>query len=385
MLWTPPTGTAASPLRRCVQSSTIAVAFMLLLGAAVYTLYEPYDGSKIGLLFKFPIPFGSSRRTWTKPKILARDPLHQAKEDTEGSSREFSTPREKFFLAMLCKSSPGNFQRRSSLRQLLGTQLQIMNRIAAKTRMAGDEDVEPPNPKANNTPTNTIPTVGRSGSIEYVDRFLFYFVMGRLALDAGVESDMKQESSKYSDLLLGEFVDSYERLTRKLIWMLTWLEEMVHFEFALVLDDDVFIDLNLLAQAIHDGPSVHLYAGGSSTSFRSRVIRVKKHRWYVPREVYPKDTYPPYHVGVGVVLSEDVLHACLPLIPNVTVFGVDDAYLGIVMEECGIKPTRIEGILKMASRCLDGSRPIMIGNMPADTLLKVTLSYAADPQYHYTC
>lgn len=291
------------------------------------------------------------------------------------------------FLAILCKTAPANARRRSVLRQLLSAQLNRLEEKHWRPESAssrsepwdslcqhGSEASELHLPDSRRTTLCRKHTVGA-----------FYFMLGKESLDSALLDGLRLESKLHSDLLMGDFTDSYHRLTRKLLWILHWANEMLSYTYLMVMDDDSFLDLELLLLTLWDLPRTGFYGGGSSTTLRTPVVRQPMHRWYVPKSVYAPDTYPPYHVGVGVVLSTDVVQKCLPFEKNVTQFGVDDAYFGVLLERCQVKVSSIPGILKMRSRCKTGAQPTIVGNMSPDEMERISKSYTTSSGYHYTC
>ncbi|NXD74757.1 B3GT1 galactosyltransferase, partial [Eolophus roseicapillus] len=65
-------------------------------------------------------------------------------------------------------------------------------------------------------------------------------------------------------------------------------------------------------------------------------LRSKAYKWYVPYEVYPNATYPPYCAGPAYVLSSDVateVHAVAQALPLI---NMEDAYVGICLHALGI-------------------------------------------------
>ncbi|NXP68026.1 B3GT1 galactosyltransferase, partial [Chloropsis cyanopogon] len=53
-------------------------------------------------------------------------------------------------------------------------------------------------------------------------------------------------------------------------------------------------------------------------------LRNRAYKWFVPREVYPNDTYPPYCGGPGYTLP---------------VINMEDAFVGICLHALGVPVT----------------------------------------------
>ncbi|OCT90423.1 hypothetical protein XELAEV_18019037mg [Xenopus laevis] len=52
-------------------------------------------------------------------------------------------------------------------------------------------------------------------------------------------------------------------------------------------------------------------------------LRGEEYKWYVPKEVYPNDTYPPYPAGPGYVFSADMAKKIPPTDPPPNIFNGD--------------------------------------------------------------
>ena len=58
----------------------------------------------------------------------------------------------------------------------------------------------------------------------------------------------------------------------------------------------------------------------------------------VSKEDYPRDTYPPYCVGMGYIISSDVLENMMLIVPTQPLFVLEDVYVGLVLENLKIVP-----------------------------------------------
>ncbi|NWH68691.1 B3GT1 galactosyltransferase, partial [Geococcyx californianus] len=69
-------------------------------------------------------------------------------------------------------------------------------------------------------------------------------------------------------------------------------------------------------------------------------MRRKAYKWYVPREVYPNTTYPPYCGGPGYVLSGDLAGKIYSVAQTLRVINMEDSFMGICLHALGIGVTR---------------------------------------------
>lgn len=142
------------------------------------------------------------------------------------------------------------------------------------------------------------------------------FILG-LSLDASINSLVDSEASKYSDLVQGNFVDSYKNLTYKHLAGYKWVMRFCNSSsFIMKVDDDAFVDVfkvvsTLKYMFLSDyGNSLIAIrpAGILACSVFPEGTPVKRNgKWALSHSEYPMTTYPEYCSGVGYFASTDVL------------------------------------------------------------------------------
>ncbi|NWV12979.1 B3GT5 galactosyltransferase, partial [Ptilonorhynchus violaceus] len=68
-------------------------------------------------------------------------------------------------------------------------------------------------------------------------------------------------------------------------------------------------------------------------------LRDRAYKWFVPREVYPNDTYPPYCGGPGYVLSGDLARRVFAVAQTLPLINMEDAFVGICLHALGVGVT----------------------------------------------
>jgi len=123
---------------------------------------------------------------------------------------------EKNYLLILVKSAPQYFEKREAIRATWG-------------------DI--------NYLSNVSQTVGNTGkSIKLV-----FFVGSSSTEDLEQESALEREFAQYGDLSRPEFIDNYDNNTFKIMSTMFWaMEYCPDFEFAIFVDDDMFLNVNNL-------------------------------------------------------------------------------------------------------------------------------------------
>lgn len=133
--------------------------------------------------------------------------------------------------------------------------------------------------------------------------FRHFFVIGGKGVDSMDMSQLMQENGTHSDLLiLPDVPDSYAGLTHKLLSAMKSVADRFSFKFLLKVDDDSFVRLDLLMDEMSDMQSDRVYWG-----YFSGGAPVKKAGAWKESEWFMCDTYVPYAVGGGYVLSSDLV------------------------------------------------------------------------------
>lgn len=157
--------------------------------------------------------------------------------------------------------------------------------------------------------------------------------------DKDLQAQIDRESTRYGDILQGNFVDTYHNLTMKSIMGFKWATKNCNkTDFILVADDDNVISvLNLLKllrtldkhDMIYMG---HLYK-------ESIPIRDFDDKYFISFEEYGNETYPPYISGTAILFSFQTFSEITEMIPFFKSFWIEDAYIGVLAKAANILPT----------------------------------------------
>ena len=139
-----------------------------------------------------------------------------------------------------------------------------------------------------------------TGAINNVKHLFF---VGSKGLTAAVLEDVISENRSHQDMLILDSVaESYETLTGKVLTAFQWLHSNYDFNFMLKCDDDSFVRIPLLLEELAKQPQNRLYWGffkGGSSVFQKG--KWKEKNWFLC------DTYLPYALGGGYILSSDLV------------------------------------------------------------------------------
>ncbi|XP_022110887.1 beta-1,3-galactosyltransferase 1-like [Acanthaster planci] len=142
------------------------------------------------------------------------------------------------------------------------------------------------------------------------------------------------ESVEHHDLLMEDFVDSYKNLTLKTMMAMKWAStHCPQASFVMKTDDDMFVSyrnlLDYLAATAAPGTG---FALGRVLKGES-PYRDPKSKYYVSRELYPSDVYPPWLSGGGFVLSGDMPGRIYAVSLDTKYLPLEDVYLGLCLQK----------------------------------------------------
>ena len=163
------------------------------------------------------------------------------------------------------------------------------------------------------------------------------FLIGQ-PLELGLFPHIAQEQQDYGDILLGNYVDCYRNLTLKVMHGLWWAADNCGSRFVLKTDDDCFVNTYHLPRYLAEFNKVRtgLYVGSVFHLGRRHVIRDQRSKWYVSKEDFREQEYPPYASGIGYVLSHDVVWKLVDEAKDVPPVPMEDTYVGILAREAGV-------------------------------------------------
>ena len=117
--------------------------------------------------------------------------------------------------------------------------------------------------------------------------------------------ELGRENVKHSDLIVGDFTEAYKNLSYKHLMGLDWVTRYCpQAEFILKQDDDTTVDyeglISLLSEPAASSPS-YIFKNVSSSGFfwgslqkKDEVPRDEGSPWFVSKEEFPHQFYPPY-------------------------------------------------------------------------------------------
>ena len=154
--------------------------------------------------------------------------------------------------------------------------------------------------------------------------------------------EIQQEAAVYNDILVLNMTDNYDNLVIKVFSGLLWSIIHMNPRFILKADDDVYVRIPYLITWLENYGSEKLY-GGHVIPDGARVNRSVTWKNRVLKDCLAEDVYPAYCSGPFYVISSNILPSVFESVRKWTAFPAEDAYLGILARENGIKPVSLTG------------------------------------------
>ncbi|CAJ0918146.1 unnamed protein product [Ranitomeya imitator] len=165
------------------------------------------------------------------------------------------------------------------------------------------------------------------------------FLVGLPHISSSQTQDLlEEESSTFGDIVQQDFIDTYYNLTLKTLMGMEWVTKFCpSASYALKVDSDMFLNVDYLIHNVlyPDLPVRTNYLTGALVK-NSGAVRNKASKSYIPKEIYPNNTYPPYASGAGYVFSLDMAKKIYDVAQEIRVIPVEDAFMGICLYELHI-------------------------------------------------
>eukprot|EP00039_Didymoeca_costata_P018383 m.333221 g.333221 ORF g.333221 m.333221 type:complete len:444 (-) comp17101_c0_seq1:1098-2429(-) len=158
-----------------------------------------------------------------------------------------------------------------------------------------------------------------------VSNILVLFILAKNK-DGKIPEDLQIESENFNDMVFLNTLDSYKNLAKKVELLFKWVVHTCKGKpLVMKTDEDVFIHLPKLGDAIQDVPKKELYWGRFMRGIPARDDRGRP----LPDNHQNFRLWPNYASGAGYILSFDVANAIAN--PKVPLQGHDaeDVHIGV--------------------------------------------------------
>ncbi|XP_033098039.1 beta-1,3-galactosyltransferase 1-like isoform X2 [Anneissia japonica] len=158
--------------------------------------------------------------------------------------------------------------------------------------------------------------------------------------DKSLQKMVEEEDKQYKDLIMEDFQDTYKNLTLKTIMGMKWVSMYCpHAKYVMKTDDDMYVSYPNIVNYLSSHPDTQK---GLAMGFliNGSPIRDPKSKWYMPRETYPGNRYPPFLSGTGYVMSLDVARRTYVASVDTPFLYLEDVFCATVWDKIGVKPKR---------------------------------------------
>lgn len=168
--------------------------------------------------------------------------------------------------------------------------------------------------------------------------FKLVFLLGKSS-EKTLDEEIEQEAEANNDIVIGNFEDTYTNLIVKVFMGLKWAENL-NCKYVLKGDDDTYVYLPRLMGILERVPDP--FFGGYVVN-NGYVFRNPEDKHSISKMYYKDPFYPPYCEGAFYVFSHSLIPDFLRLTKTFKPFHVEDAYLGILLREMGVRPLFMPG------------------------------------------
>ncbi|XP_014427841.3 beta-1,3-galactosyltransferase 9 [Pelodiscus sinensis] len=167
---------------------------------------------------------------------------------------------------------------------------------------------------------------------------LILFALGKPVSEA-MQLDISEESQNHGDIIEGNFLDSSENQTLKIVMSMEWtLAFCSNAKFLLKTDEEIFVNIASLADYLLN-LKTHL-----EDIYIGRVIhqevpdRDPQSKGFVSLSQYQEQYYPDYCSGTAFVISQDVVRKIYVVAKETILLVPPDVFVGICAKNAGIIP-----------------------------------------------
>ncbi|XP_077993765.1 beta-1,3-galactosyltransferase 5-like [Glandiceps talaboti] len=161
------------------------------------------------------------------------------------------------------------------------------------------------------------------------------FLLAKTAHVGNMRS-VQDESANHHDIILFDYQEDYLNLTLKTLLGFKWMSHFCgNVSYILKTDDDVFMNYRSLVRNLQTRQKENLALGQIFNN--ASTVRNKASKWFTSLSDYKSDTYPPFLVGTGYVLSRDLVLKVLKLAPSLIFLNWEDVFVGMCLHKLGVR------------------------------------------------
>lgn len=174
-------------------------------------------------------------------------------------------------------------------------------------------------------------------------RILTIFLLG-WNTDSVLNQMVEQESQIFHDIVVENFIDSYHNLTLKTMMGMRWVATFCpKAQYVMKTDSDIFVNMDNLIYKLLKPTTKPRRRYFTGYVINGSPIRDMRSKWYMSRDLYPDNKYPPFCSGTGYVFSADVAELIFKTSLHTRLLHLEDVYVGLCLRKLGIHPYQNSG------------------------------------------
>uniref|UniRef100_A0A1I8ANT5 Hexosyltransferase n=1 Tax=Steinernema glaseri TaxID=37863 RepID=A0A1I8ANT5_9BILA len=181
---------------------------------------------------------------------------------------------------------------------------------------------------------------------KHIKESLVVFIVGR-PHEADHHTKLMEENRQYGDIIQTTIPDTYNYTAFKIhAGYVLHVNHCFNVPFVLRADDDVIVLPDRFVHFINNGYLVNedkaiygiVLVGG-------KPVRDPKHKWYIPKDYYTPEEFPPYMNGPAYLMTRNSTKAILEKTNETTFFWIEDVmFTGIMANKTGVKQINAQGM-----------------------------------------
>ena len=152
------------------------------------------------------------------------------------------------------------------------------------------------------------------------------FVLGTAGLVESQVFSLESEHANYNDLLLlPSLKDGYQNLTLKVLNILVWADNHLHFSYLLKCDDDTYIRVGAIVSELKRRNSRQSLYWGYFSGKAKPLTRGKwrENKWFLC------NNFLPFAMGGGYIISSDLVHRIARSAGGLQLYSNEDTSVGV--------------------------------------------------------
>ncbi|XP_065511130.1 beta-1,3-galactosyltransferase 2-like [Caloenas nicobarica] len=224
-------------------------------------------------------------------------------------------------------------------------------------------------------------TWGDQGSVPGVSILRLFLLGVHPVFGEELRPVLEEESLLHHDIIQQDFLDTYNNLTLKTLMGLEWVSKhCANASYVVKADRDVFLNLKYLVRRFLVPPKTSFATGHVYRN--TGPLRNRAYKWFVPREVYPNATYPPYCGGPAYVLSGDLAPRIYGVAQALPAINMEDSFVGICLHALGVgvtdSPPGVFNMFRLEYERCRFSRLVMVHHYRPRELLQLWPHFQAE-------